>query len=71
VIKSKNFLGNRLLLAMKKQDFVQLLIFGKLCKISGSGTETETFPKSELEPQQIITVPHHRYNTPTENPVTY
>jgi hypothetical protein len=42
-------------LTLKRQDFLQFLCFWK----TGSGTETKTFPKSEPESQQIITVPQY------------
>jgi hypothetical protein len=50
--------GKMLLLKLKKQDFVQFFLFFENCQIlCRSGTNT--YLKSEPEPQQIFTVPQH------------
>jgi hypothetical protein len=50
-----------LLLTLKRQDFIDIFC-EKLCNMvwssSGFGTGTETFPKSEPEPQKM-TVPQY------------
>ncbi len=59
--------GKKLFLKLKRQDFVQLFCFWEtviLLSGSGSGTGNKTFPKSEPEPQQIITVPQHWFCMP-------
>jgi hypothetical protein len=52
-----------LLLTLKRQDFVQIFCYwktsAKCCLDPEPEPEQKTFPKSEPEPQQIITVPQY------------
>jgi hypothetical protein len=55
-----NFLGNKLLLTLKRQDFV----FGKLCQIlSGSGTGTEAGTKLSKVGTGLVTAKNHYGST--------
>jgi hypothetical protein len=60
-------LRKKLLLTLKRQDFVKFFLFfencAKYCLDPEPEPEPEFFQSRSRKPQQIITVPQHRYVT--------